>query len=88
MFGSTHAAGEIKQTPSIPEHSRVQQHELGNVLADNIKITTSDPFLLLSELPPELITVSSKSKLVWVKFATVLDSSAYWYVTPNGICPQ
>ena len=76
MCGSTCATDEVHQKSDKPNHSHVQQDELGKIFSDHIKERTGEEILMLGEQPPELNAVSSKGKLVWVKIATVLDSGA------------
>ena len=85
MCGSTCATDEVHQKSDKPNHSHVQQDELGKIFSDHIKERTGEEILMLGEQPPELNAVSSKGKLVWVKIATVLDSGACRHVTPNGV---
>ena len=85
MFGSTCATDEVHQKPDNPNHTHVQQDDLGKIFSDHIRERTGDEILMLGEQPPELNAVSSKGKLVWVKIATVLDSGACRHVTPNGV---
>ena len=42
MFGSTCATGDVRQQTAKPDHSRVQQDDLGKIFSDHTRERTGD----------------------------------------------